>query len=52
MSTAQSAAGTAVRPFEVAFPDRDLVDLRTRINATRWPERETVSDDSQSCRSR
>ena len=50
MSTTQPTAGSAgagVHFFEVAFPDRDLVDLRDRINATRWPERETVSDDSQ-----
>jgi hypothetical protein len=46
MSTTEAAA-RSVRPFEVAFPDRDLIDLRDRINATRWPERETVSDDSQ-----
>jgi pimeloyl-ACP methyl ester carboxylesterase len=38
---------TAVRPFHVGFPDADLTDLRRRIDATRWPERETVSDDSQ-----
>ena len=45
MSATEAAAGsTAVRPFEVAFSDRDLVDL---VNATRWPERETISDDSQ-----
>jgi pimeloyl-ACP methyl ester carboxylesterase len=31
----------------VDFPDAELVELRRRINATRWPERETVSDDSQ-----
>src|SRR5262245_8009187 len=36
-----------LRPFHVNFPDSDLVDLRRRIKATRWPERETVSDDSQ-----
>jgi hypothetical protein len=38
---------TAVRPFEVAFSDEELSDLQRRINATRWPERETVADDSQ-----
>jgi hypothetical protein len=38
---------TAIRPFEVGFPEADLDDLRRRINATRWPERETVDDDSQ-----
>ena len=38
---------TAIRPFEVDFPESELTELRRRINATRWPERETVSDDSQ-----
>jgi len=38
---------TAVRPFQVGFPEADLADLRRRIEATRWPERETVADDSQ-----
>jgi hypothetical protein len=36
---------TAIRPFRCIF--RKLVELRRRINATRWPERETVTDDSQ-----
>jgi pimeloyl-ACP methyl ester carboxylesterase len=38
---------TAVRPFEIGFPEAELTELRGRINATRWPERETVTDDSQ-----
>jgi pimeloyl-ACP methyl ester carboxylesterase len=38
---------TAIRPFEVGFPESELTELRRRISATRWPERETVSDDSQ-----
>src|ERR1044071_920003 len=38
---------TAVRPFEVNFSDEELADLRRRISATRWPERETVNDSSQ-----
>ena len=38
---------TAIRPFRVNFPDSELVDLRRRINATRWPDRETVADPSQ-----
>src|SRR4051794_21908821 len=46
VSTEKSSA-TALRPFEVHFPDGALEDLRRRISATRWPERETVSDDSQ-----
>jgi pimeloyl-ACP methyl ester carboxylesterase len=37
----------AVRPFQIDFPEGELSDLRNRINATRWPERETVTDDSQ-----
>jgi pimeloyl-ACP methyl ester carboxylesterase len=49
MSATDVAAGdkTAVRPFQVGFPDEQLAELRRRINATRWPERETVTDDSQ-----
>ena len=39
--------GSAIRPFRVHVPDADLADLRQRIVATRWPERETVSDQSQ-----
>jgi pimeloyl-ACP methyl ester carboxylesterase len=46
--TQQTSAGnTAVRAFQVGFPEADVTDLRRRINATRWPERETVTDDSQ-----
>jgi hypothetical protein len=42
------AEDTAIRPFPpLNFPDEDLADLRRRISATRWPDRETVSDDSQ-----
>jgi pimeloyl-ACP methyl ester carboxylesterase len=37
----------AVRPFTVAFPDAALDDLRRRIAATQWPEKETVADHSQ-----
>ena len=39
--------GVAIRSFHVNFPESELTELRRRINATRWPERETVSDDSQ-----
>jgi pimeloyl-ACP methyl ester carboxylesterase len=38
---------TDIRPFEIGFDESELADLRRRISATRWPERETVSDDSQ-----
>ena len=33
-----------IRPFRVGFPEAELTELRRRINATRWPERETVTD--------
>jgi pimeloyl-ACP methyl ester carboxylesterase len=36
-----------IRPFHVNVPDAELTELRSRINATRWPERETVTDASQ-----
>jgi pimeloyl-ACP methyl ester carboxylesterase len=41
---------TAIRPFQVGFPETDVAELRRRVNATRWPERETVGDDSQGAR--
>src|SRR6478735_3379139 len=50
MSATEGNAGIgsrAVRPFTVRFSDDELDDLSRRITATRWPERETVSDDSQ-----
>ena len=44
----QTASGpAAIRPFHVDFSEEELTELRRRVNATRWPERETVSDDSQ-----
>jgi hypothetical protein len=38
---------TAVRPFHVNVPEAELTELRRRIDAAKWPERETVTDDSQ-----
>ena len=38
---------TAIRPFTVAVPEKDIVDLRRRIEATRWPTKELVGDRSQ-----
>src|SRR2546425_10451232 len=37
----------AIRPFQANFPETELAELRRRINATKWPERETVTDASQ-----
>jgi pimeloyl-ACP methyl ester carboxylesterase len=45
--TAWATAASAIRPFRVDVPEDDLVDLRQRITATRWPEKETVDDFSQ-----
>jgi len=39
--------GAAIRPFQFSFPDEELADLRRRINATRWPDRELVADATQ-----
>jgi len=39
-----------VRPFRVEFPEAEVAELRRRVNATRWPGRETVTDDSQGVR--
>ena len=38
---------TAIRPLRVNVPESQLIDLRRRIKLTRWPDRETVTDDSQ-----
>jgi pimeloyl-ACP methyl ester carboxylesterase len=43
----QAADKTAIRPFHVKVPETELTDLRRRIAATRWPEREIVADQSQ-----
>ena len=46
----RAAALDAIRPFEIHVPDEALADLRRRIAATRWPDRETVTDRSQGAR--
>ena len=42
-----TAEANAIRPFQVNVPEEELTELRRRINATRWPERETVADATQ-----
>src|SRR5262245_2967821 len=42
-----SADGVAIRPFRFEASDRDLDDLKRRIAARRWPEPETVRDETQ-----
>jgi pimeloyl-ACP methyl ester carboxylesterase len=47
-TTATQPAGEhAIRPFRANISEEDLADLRRRIAATRWPEKETVNDSSQ-----
>src|SRR5712692_7764770 len=43
----QAADKNAMRPFHVNVPEAELTELRRRINATKWPERELVTDASQ-----
>ena len=44
----QTSDQTAIRPFpQVNVPEAELTELRRRIDATKWPERETVADASQ-----
>ena len=46
----QTPAATEIRPFTIEVPEEELAELRRRIAATRWPEAETVADDSQGVR--
>src|SRR5262249_45475675 len=43
----QASDKTAIRPFHANVPETELTELRRRIKATKWPERETVTDASQ-----
>ena len=45
--TTQSADTAAIRPFKVQVPEAELSELRRRINNTKWPDRETVTDATQ-----
>ena len=48
VTSENSAGATAIRPFTIPkVPEAELGALRARITATRWPDRETVTDDSQ-----
>ena len=44
---ASATAADAIRAFRINVPEANLVDLRRRLAATRWPDKETVADDSQ-----
>ena len=45
--SAVASEGSAIRPFRNNVPEAELTELRRRIMATKWPERETVTDASQ-----
>src|ERR1700694_5388486 len=45
--SATTAIDVSIRPFKVDVPEEQLADLRSRIAATRWPEKETVADTTQ-----
>src|SRR6266436_7064984 len=48
LSTTQARSDkNAIRPFHVNIPEAELTEMRRRINATKWPDRETVTDASQ-----
>src|SRR5215510_11059092 len=44
---AETTTGTEIRPFHVHVPDAELTDLRRRLAMTRFPDKETVTDQSQ-----
>jgi pimeloyl-ACP methyl ester carboxylesterase len=46
-ATPRKADDKAVHPFKIHVPEADIKDLRQRIKATRWPDKETVADRSQ-----
>jgi hypothetical protein len=50
VATAKAPAAAPIRPFTIETPEADLEDLRARIRATRWPEKEPVEDHSHGVR--
>jgi pimeloyl-ACP methyl ester carboxylesterase len=46
-SHVDTESSDAIRPFKIHIPDKEVINLRKRIQETRWPEKETVSDQSQ-----
>ena len=46
-TTATQQGTDAIRPFQIETPNEELVDLRRRIEATRWPDKELVDDQTQ-----
>src|SRR3954469_321442 len=46
-TTGTSSDDGTIPPFQIHVPKEQVEDMRRRIAATRWPDRETVTDDSQ-----
>jgi hypothetical protein len=46
----EATENTAIRPFHINIPEAEITELKRRIEATRWPEREAVADESQGVR--
>ena len=49
-ATIAPTGDTSIRPFKYRASDEELTDLKRRIEATKWPDRETVNDDTQGVR--
>ncbi len=47
LPNASTGGDDAIRPFRISVPESALVDLRQRVLATRWPDKETVTDQTQ-----
>ena len=47
LSAQRAATDDTIRPFRAEIPEEAIADLRRRIAATRWPDKETVADQSQ-----
>jgi pimeloyl-ACP methyl ester carboxylesterase len=47
VSTEKSASATAIRPLKIEIAQTEIDDLRRRLQATRWSEKETVADETQ-----
>jgi hypothetical protein len=47
LQAAVEGRGDAIRPFRAHIPEEQLFDLRRRIATTRWPDKETIADESQ-----
>jgi pimeloyl-ACP methyl ester carboxylesterase len=50
-AAAEPSGDSSIRPFKFRASDEELAELKRRIKATRWPDRETVNDDTQGVQS-